>query len=303
MRNISIRKMRVFVYAVEEGSFTEGARRSNISQPAAVSIIGEIEETVGEPLFERSGKTRRATLTPRGEEVYQTFTRTLGVYDCALETISANKRQRRVHKILIQSPYVASVSAIWLREMIAQETDAQLSIRSAGWREIAAAIESREDCIALIDGDIRQKNSEYISIGSVELVFVIPETHEFFDMNAEDISWEDVPADTVIYSDICPAALERTYENLRMARNGAAAFTEVNCPAILKNFCQKAGVPAIAPKNILDVFGDEIRLRCLPFAYSKPLIPLGLSISHGNHMRRKIVGRNIEHVFDNRFYI
>lgn len=90
MRNISIRKMRVFVYAVEEGSFTEGARRSNISQPAAVSIIGEIEETVGEPLFERSGKTRRATLTPRGEEVYQTFIRTLGVYDCALETISAN---------------------------------------------------------------------------------------------------------------------------------------------------------------------------------------------------------------------
>ena len=190
MRNISIRKMRVFVHVVEEGSFTEGARRSNISQPAAVSVIGEIEETVGELLFERAGKTRRATLTPRGERVYQTFIRTLGVYDCALETISASKRQRRVHKILIQSPYVASVSAIWLRDMISQETDAQLSIRSAGWREIAAAIESREDCIALIDGDIRQKNSEYISIGSVELVFVMPEKSRYFDTNAEELSWE-----------------------------------------------------------------------------------------------------------------
>src|SRR5690606_9485043 len=130
MRNISIRKMRVFVYAVEEGSFTEGARRSNISQPAAVNIISEIEETVGEPLFQRSGKTRRAVLTPRGQEVYETFVRTLTVYERALDTICAGKRQRRVQKILIQNPYAASVSALWLRKMAAPEADTQLSIRS-----------------------------------------------------------------------------------------------------------------------------------------------------------------------------
>ena len=303
MRNISIRKMRVYICAVEEGSFTEGARRSNISQPAAVNIISEIEETVGEPLFQRSGKTRRAVLTPRGQEVYETFVRTLTVYERALDTICAGKRQRRVQKILIQNPYAASVSALWLRKMAAPEADTQLSIRSAGWREIITAIENREECMALIDGDIRMKNSEYLSIGNVEIVFVIPETSTHFNKDAKEIKWEDVPADTLIYSDICPTALERIYENLKLAQNGDKAFTEVNCAMILKNLCRKTGTPAIAPRNLVDVVGGDIRFHCLPFAYSKLFVPLGLSISHGNAMRRKIVGRNLESLFETRFYI
>lgn len=302
MHNISIKKMRVFVSSVEQGSFTEGARRSNISQPAAVSIISEIEETVGDPLFSRAGKTRRATLTQRGEEVYQTFTRTLSVYDRALEAISNGKRQRRAHKIFIQSPYVASVSALWLHEMAAQETGSRLSIRSAGWREISSAIESREDCIALIDGEIRQRSTEYLSIGNVEIVLVVPESNHLFTTDQQTILWEDVPPNALIYSDICPTTFERVYEGLRKA-TGANTFTDVNSPSILKNICLKTGVPAIVPKNLIDVFGNEIRLRCLSFSYSKPLIPLGISISHGNSMRKKIIGRNIERVFENRFFI
>lgn len=295
--------MCVFISAVEEGSFTKGARRSNISQPAAVAIIDEIEQTVGEQLFERSGKTRRAILTASGMEVYDTFVRTLSVYERALEAIGAGRRQPKTQKILIQSPYVASVSALWLRNMIAQETDVQLSIRAGSWREIFSAIENREDCMALIDGDIRPRGSEYISIGNVEIVFVVPETNSYFNTDAREIMWEDVPADTLVYSDICPTALERTYGNLKTAQKTSNVFTEVNSPAILKNFCEKAGTPAIVPKNLIDAFGNDIQLRCLSFAYSKPLIPLGLSISHGNRMRRNIAGRNIENVFDSRFYI
>jgi len=297
--------MWVFIAAAEEGSFTEGARRSNISQPAAVSIISEIEETVGEPLFERAGKTRRATLTARGKDVYDTFVRTLSVYERALESICASKRQRPAQKILIQTPYAASVSAIWLHDMVSHEADAQLSIRSAGWREIVAAVEKREDCMALIDGDVRLRSSEYISIGNVEMVFVIPETSALFDMEANEIMWEDVPTNTVIYSDICPTALERTYENLKAAQGVSNTFMEVNCAAILRNFCETAGAPAIVPRNMIDAFDTDstFKFRCLTFAHSKLFIPLGLLISHGSRMRVKVAGRNVENVFDRRFYI
>jgi len=295
--------MWVFTCAVEEGSFTDGARRAHISQPAAVNIIDEIEETVGEPLFERSGKTRRATLTARGKEVYETFVRTLSVYERALESICSSKRQPRVQKILIQSPYVGSVSALWLHRLTAHQSDTQLCIRCAAWREIITAIENREDCMALIDGDIRTKNSEYFNIGNVEMVFVVPETNPYFATDIKEIMWEDVPADTLIFSDISPGALERTYDNLRSAQSAAGSFTEVSCTTILKNVCKEAGVPAIVPKSLIDIFDDEVRFCCRPFAYSKLFIPLGLSISHGNHMRGKIIGRNVENVFDNRFYV
>ncbi|GEM_PF-2918863 len=303
MKNISIRKMWVFICAVEAGNFTEGARRANISQPAAVSIIGEIEDTVGEPLFERSGKTRRARLTPRGDEVYETFVRTLAVYERALDTICAGKQKRRAQKILIQSPYVASVSALWLRKMTDRQADTPLSIRSAGWREIVSAIENRDECMALIDGDVRPKNSEYIAIGNVETVFVIPETSSYFNADLDEMPWEDVPADTLVYSDICPSALERTYRTLRRAQNCSNAFIEVNCASILKNFCQKTGLPAIGPRNLVDFFGDGLRVRSVPFAYSKPFVPVGLSVPHGNQMRTKVAGRNIENVFENHFYV
>jgi len=295
--------MWVFTCSVDEGSFTDGARRAHISQPAAVNIIDEIENTVGEPLFERSGKTRRAILNARGQEVYETFVKTLSVYERALESICPSKQQRRIQKILIQSPYVASVSALWLRKMMPHQDNTQLCIRCAGWREIITAIENREDCMALIDGDIRTKNSEYFTIGNVEMVFIIPDTNPHFTTDMREIMWEDVPTDTLIYSDICPLALERTYSNLKTAQNCANAFTEVNCTTLLKNFCQKAGVPAIVPRNLIDVFDNEIKFCCLPFAYSKLFIPLGISISHGNRMRGKIIGQNIENVFDNRFYI
>ncbi|WP_173932889.1 LysR family transcriptional regulator [Chelativorans sp. Marseille-P2723] len=303
MRNISIRKMWVYVCAIEEGSFTEGARRANISQPAAISIIGEIEETVGEELFERSGKTRRATPTQRGNEVYDTFVRTLAVYERALEAISAGKRPRRVQKILIQTPYAASVSALWLSKLIEQETDSQTSIRSASWQEIMNAIENREDCMALVDGEIRLKNSEYISIGNVEMVLIIPDNYSNIDPGQSEVAWEDVPSGAVIYSDLCPNTLERIYENLKMAQKDAGDFIEVNCPSVLSNFCSKAGIPAIAPKNLIDAFGDELRLRWLPFSYSKLFIPIGLSISHGNRMRSKVIGKDIDNVFERRFYI
>ncbi|WP_041544361.1 MULTISPECIES: LysR family transcriptional regulator [Chelativorans] len=295
--------MWVFTCAVDEGSFTDGARRAHISQPAAVNIIDEIEETVGEPLFERSGKTRRAILNARGKEVYDTFVRTLAVYERALESICSSKLQRRVQKILIQSPYVASVSALWLRNLIPHRADTQLCIHCAGWREIITAIENREDCMALIDGDIRPKNSEYFTIGNVEMVFIVPETNRHFNTDLREITWEDVPADTLIYSDICPLALERAYGNLKAAQNNANAFTEVNCSTLLKNFCRKAGVPAIVPKNLMEIDDNDIRFCCCSFAYSKIFIPLGISISHGNRMRGKILGRDIENVFDNRFYI
>jgi DNA-binding transcriptional LysR family regulator len=45
MSNLSVRKMRIFLAAVEEGSFTLASARENVSQAAETIVINEIEET------------------------------------------------------------------------------------------------------------------------------------------------------------------------------------------------------------------------------------------------------------------
>ena len=56
-----------YAYAVyEERSFTAAAKKLYISQPALSLTIRKLEEALGYPVFERSGKT--VSLTPPGEK-------------------------------------------------------------------------------------------------------------------------------------------------------------------------------------------------------------------------------------------
>lgn len=56
---------RVFVAVAQEGSFSKGARRLYITQPAASQAIGRLEKELGTPLFIR--EARGVSLTPEGE--------------------------------------------------------------------------------------------------------------------------------------------------------------------------------------------------------------------------------------------
>jgi DNA-binding transcriptional LysR family regulator len=59
------RHLAALVAIVDEGSFTRAAARCGVSQPGISALIRRLEATVGEPLFDRSG--RAATLTAAGE--------------------------------------------------------------------------------------------------------------------------------------------------------------------------------------------------------------------------------------------
>ena len=56
---------RVFVAVAQEGSFSKGAQRLYMTQPAVSQAIAKLERELGMPLFVRS--SRGVTLTPEGE--------------------------------------------------------------------------------------------------------------------------------------------------------------------------------------------------------------------------------------------
>ena len=296
MRNISIKKMEVFISAAETSSFTEGARRSQISLPGAISIINEIENTVGVELFIRTGKTRRAKLTPRGKEVYETLVKALSIYDQTLGSICGTGRKRKVQTLWIQAPYASAVSSSWLRNLMRSNADRHVSIRSAEWHEIMAAIENREEYVALMDGYVRPRRGDYYSLGSIEMVLAIPRSNGRLKLHGDKIAWENVPSETLLYSAVSPSALDHVYENMKMAGAARGDFTEVNCVNILRNFTKETGSPVIIPRIVLDTLSDSNELKCVEFAHSKVHIPLGLSLSYSERRRLQMTSKDLQKI-------
>lgn len=82
MHDLDTQTLRTFLALAETGSFTQTARRVHRSQSAVSMQIRKLEDTVGEPLFERSA--RAARLTRKGEILLGHARRLVELHDRAL---------------------------------------------------------------------------------------------------------------------------------------------------------------------------------------------------------------------------
>jgi DNA-binding transcriptional LysR family regulator len=72
--HVTLRQLRVFKTVAEHLNYTQAARTLHLSQPAVSMQVKQLEESVGLPLFEQTGK--KIQLTEAGREVFQ-YSRTI----------------------------------------------------------------------------------------------------------------------------------------------------------------------------------------------------------------------------------
>lgn len=72
-------RLKVFLTTAQRKSFTKAARDLNISQPAVSQNIAELEQQVGDTLFERG--RGEVNLTPKGEILLKYAEKILHLYD------------------------------------------------------------------------------------------------------------------------------------------------------------------------------------------------------------------------------
>lgn len=93
-RQVKLRELRVLLAVAERGSFRRAARELHLTQPAVTAAIGELENTLGVRLFDRT--SRGATLTVHGSSLAQRASAIFGELGLAaedLESISRGSRQ------------------------------------------------------------------------------------------------------------------------------------------------------------------------------------------------------------------
>ena len=111
--DLELRHIRYFVATSEAMSFTRAARQLNVSQPALSHSISQLEERLGNKLFERSVKGIR--LTPAGKVFEKTAQRVLREISTGAQLIAESSGLIAGE---IRLGFVNSVNIFWLPMMI-----------------------------------------------------------------------------------------------------------------------------------------------------------------------------------------
>jgi len=105
---MEINQLRQFVAAAESESFTRGAERAFVSQPALSASISRLEEELGVPLFIRN--KRNVVLTPAGRKLLKRARLILGECARAKAELRRDEEQRTLRLGVINTLAVRQVA-------------------------------------------------------------------------------------------------------------------------------------------------------------------------------------------------
>jgi len=139
----TFRQLEVFTIVVDEGSFTAGAERLGISQPAVSNHIRALERQVGVALMDRR-RGAKAGLTEQGRQLYEQTTVLLHQAEQIASGLPRTRTHEKAREVaIIAQPYVISH---WIQPSLAgflQNNPRIIPIiRSGYFEEIVRAIET-----------------------------------------------------------------------------------------------------------------------------------------------------------------
>lgn len=105
--NLTLQQISVFLQLARTGSFSEAARLQGISQPALSRTVQQMEEVVGQRLFDRT--TRSVVLTPTGRQLQPIAERLVAEFDGAFGELARFVEGRRGRVTVAALPSIAAV--------------------------------------------------------------------------------------------------------------------------------------------------------------------------------------------------
>lgn len=146
--NLSIKQLRAFLVLSEHDSFTQAAKRFNLSQPAFSTLIASLEEDIGYRLFDRD--TRKVELNANGIHILETARQLISDYDAAISEIKARASGKEGTLTLSVLP---SLAVEWLPEILAEYSQSHpqthIKLNDTQWSQCLKSVLSGNADLAL----------------------------------------------------------------------------------------------------------------------------------------------------------
>ena len=237
--------LRVFVTLAGERSFSRTARKLGRTQPAISQAVRRLEESLGEPLVDRS--LRDGTLTDAGRTFREYAQRVLDVADEAARAV-AELRDVQRGRVVIGANEAAVHALLPLIAAFQLEYPAvQIDVRRVTARHIAHEVLARALDFGVLTFHPPERGLQSVVIGSDELVLLAHPAHPF--AKRRTVRMEEVGRDTVIaHNDPSPARerVLRAYEQRHAELNIAISLPSLD--AIKRAVELKMGV-ALLPRR------------------------------------------------------
>lgn len=189
--------LRYFVKLAEVKHYTRAAEQLCISQPSLSHAINQLENELGVPLFERSG--RNTTLTRFGGEFLECAQRSLDALDVGVDSLQRIARGEGVVRLgflrTLGVDYIPKLAADFLAAD--PSSGVQFSFHSDLTSGLISGLMQRKYDLVFCSEPDPSLGLSAVPVTSQELVVIVPEGHPLADRDSVDL------AETLQYPAVC----------------------------------------------------------------------------------------------------
>lgn len=171
-------RLKVFRTVAEQLSFRRAGEELYLTQPAVTLQIKALEEDLGVPMFDRTG--RQIALTPTGSVLLE-YVRQIDTLLAGAEQEIAALRGRVAGELRIgvSTTIAQYVLPRMLGEFHRANPQVRLVVQSGNTEEIVSSLREKRIALGLIEGPARRGNVREEPFLEDELVLVVPASHEW----------------------------------------------------------------------------------------------------------------------------
>lgn len=212
---MNIENLEMFCKVIEQGSISQVARTSYITQPTVTSKIRQLENHYGIALFNREGGMLRVTeagssLYPYAKEIVEYFNRSQDAMDNILNN----------HNEILNIGASLTIGEFLLPKLLSKlqkkYKQFKFSLSIGNTPTIMSKLENLEIDIALVEGMVRHKEFQIEKFAEDELILVIPKNHRW--KNLEEIPVDALTEEKLLFREK-DAGVRKIIENVFFENN------------------------------------------------------------------------------------
>lgn len=190
--------LRYFVTLAHVQHYTKAAEQLCIAQPSLSHAIAQLEEELGVPLFEKSG--RKTTLTQFGEEFLTCAEHTLSTLDAGIESVRRSAHGEGLIRLgLLRTlgiEYIPRLAANFLKEN--RGLNIQFTFHTGVTQTLLDGLAARKYDLVFCSQPPANLNFTAVSVQKQDLVLITPKDHPLASRQSIDLT-ETVPYPQIFF--------------------------------------------------------------------------------------------------------